>query len=117
VIGVGQCRVAEHARFVGLARNTKPIAELVVDGGQMAIIDGLVRDDESHRDAMFFRVSSTGLVRDRGCMSESGWGDGIYTAGAHLVDDAAVVVSVDFALDEGESVPKHFPRDAQRGRL
>ncbi|MCB9577002.1 MAG: CarD family transcriptional regulator [Polyangiaceae bacterium] len=102
--------------FVRDAAKLRPIAQLRVDGGQMAVVDAAVRDDESYQDAMSFRMSSNGLVRDRGCMSESGFGDGVYVASALTEGGVALIVGVDFAAEGVPPGLKNAPPGTQLGR-
>jgi RNA polymerase-interacting CarD/CdnL/TRCF family regulator len=86
-----------HALHVdALRKQTSKVADLWVDGGRMAILDASVRDDERYGDAMQFRTGSEGVIEGRGCLSQSGDGDGIFPASTATANGAAVLVVVEF---------------------
>ena len=78
-----------------LRKRAEVAAEVRVDGGQMAILDQAVRDQERYDEEMAFRTR-IGTVLNRGCTSESGFGDGLYPVSVVMESDEAIYVHVDF---------------------
>ncbi len=77
------------------------VGRLWVDSGQMSIVDGAMRADDQTRDAMLFPLFQETLVLDRGCMSRSGFGDGIYPVFATTEAGKVTWLGVDFHDEEG----------------
>ncbi|MEM9694159.1 MAG: hypothetical protein AAGA56_16540 [Myxococcota bacterium] len=71
-------------------------AKVRVDGGQIAVLDQAVRDEENYEDEMLFRTRM-GTVLGRGCTSESGFGDGTYPVSVVMESEKAVYVHADFS--------------------
>lgn len=92
-------RLAERSDLTELGTKAAAVASVRVDSGQMAILDQKVRNDERYEDEMLFRTGF-GTVLDRGCTSESGFGDGTYPVSVVKDGDQAVYVDVDFRDDE-----------------
>lgn len=96
------------ARFGRARREAAAVARLWVDSGQMAGIDGAVRDDPAYEDARLFGGDDLGILGGRGCLVHAGGGDGTYTTRVLALDGKAVYIHVDFT---GKS--RDFVRDAR----
>ncbi len=78
-----------------LRKKAAVVAQVRVEGGQIAILDQAIRDDERFEDELFFRTRF-GTVLNRGCTSDSGLGDGVYPVSVLLERGQAIYVHVDF---------------------
>jgi hypothetical protein len=82
--------------FAGARRKAVRAAALWVDSGQIAVVDAAIRDDAAYDDARLFGADDGGIIGGRGCMVQSGAGDGTYTTRVLARDGAAIYVHVDF---------------------
>lgn len=87
-------RLGEDA-LGALRKRANVVSEIRVEGGQAAILDQAVRDEERFEDELSFRTRY-GTVLGRGCTSESGLGDGTYPVSVVMEGEQAVYVQVDF---------------------
>jgi len=93
-----------------------PAGRVWVDSGNMAIVDAAVRSAPETREAMTFPLFSEDLVRDRGCQSASGGGDGVYPVFASMKDGKAVWLAVEFehAPEGGLNPTWQFVQEMER---
>ncbi|MEZ4361505.1 MAG: CarD family transcriptional regulator [Kofleriaceae bacterium] len=81
--------------LTALRKKANVVSNVRVDGGQMAVLDQAVRNEERFEDELSFRTRY-GTVLNRGCTSKSGFGDGTYPVSVVREGEQAVYVQVDF---------------------
>jgi hypothetical protein len=88
---------AEEANGIAALRGqAREAGRVWVDGAKVGILDAAVRREERFEDAMLYSLDTEQIVEGRGCMSQSGDGDGVFPISVSSEQGRAVFVSVVF---------------------